>query len=549
MTDIEIAQSKDMKPISSIGKKLGLTVDALEYYGKYKAKVDPTFVDKDKKGKIILVTAISPTPYGEGKTTVTIGLHDALCALTKDSLAVLREPSLGPVFGLKGGATGGGYSQVVPMEDINLHFTGDFHAITSANNLLCAAIDNHLYFGNELQLDPATISFARCLDVNDRALRSITIGESSSKEIRRKDHFNITAASEIMTIFCLASDLEDLRRRIDQIFIGYTFDKKPIYAKDLHVSGSMVALLKDAFKPNLVQTLEHNPVLIHGGPFANIAHGCNSLVATKLGMRLSDYVVTEAGFGSDLGAEKFCDIKCRTGNIQPSCMVLVATIKALKYHGGVSKEEILKENDAAVSKGLCNLEAHLSNLQKFGVPVVVALNRYQSDTEKEVDLVRSFCQQAQVPFEVCTSYSDGGKGAINLAQKVLTSMEKPSHFSYLYPLESDITDKLSILAKEIYHANHVHYSTEALNQIALLHEIKQNNLLICVAKTQYSLSDDPKKLGNPTDYTLEVTGVVLYLGAGFITVLLGNMMTMPGLPQHPNYEQIDCIDGKIKGLF
>ncbi len=549
MTDIEIAQSMKMVPISDIGKKLGLSEEALEYYGKYKAKIDTKQVTSHKNGKLILVTAISPTPYGEGKTTVTIGLHDAFRKLGKDSLAVLREPSLGPVFGLKGGATGGGYSQVVPMEDINLHFTGDFHAITAANNLLCAAIDNQFYFGNSLNLDPKTITFRRCLDVNDRALREVEIGLSSPKETKRNEHFNITAASEIMTIFCLASDMDDLRRRLDNIFIGFTYDGKPIYAKDLKVSGSMMALLKDAMKPNLVQTLEGNPVLIHGGPFANIAHGCNSLIATKLGLRLSDYVITEAGFGSDLGAEKFMDIKCRMGNIKPSCVVLVVTIKALKYHGGLDKDELFEVNPQATKKGLANLEAHLSNLRKFGVPIVVSLNRYNNDTLEEIEVVRKYCAQENVPFAITSSYEDGGQGAVDLAKKVEAVLDSKNNFHFLYKDDLDIEDKLIVLAKEIYHADSVSYSTKAQKQLELLRKIKQNYLPICVAKTQYSLSDDAKKRGNPVHYELQIKDLVLYSGAGFVTILLGDILTMPGLPKNANYEQIDCVDGKITGLF
>lgn len=549
MTDIEIAHLIPMKKIEEVASILGLTSDDLELYGKYKAKINKVNIKKNKKGKLILVTAISPTPYGEGKTTVSIGLHDALCKLGKKSLLTLREPSLGPVFGMKGGATGGGYSQVVPMEDINLHFTGDFHAITAANNLLCAAIDNHLYFGNELHINPDTISFQRCVDMNDRALRTITIGKSMNKEIPREEHFQITAASEIMTILCLATDEKDLKKRINQIVVGYTYDSQPIYVKDFHIAGSMVALLKDAIKPNLVQTLEGNPVLVHGGPFANIAHGCNSLIATNLALKLSDYVVTEAGFGSDLGAEKFIDIKCRIGNLKPNAVVLVATLKSLKYNASIPKEEILKENVEAVKKGISNLKAHIKNLQIFHVPVVVCLNRYQEDTEQEIEVVRKACQECHVFLEESTAYNNGGKGAIALAERVVSVVEQEYDICYPYELDDTLEQKISKLALQIYHANCVRYSKQALKKIKELSMSNYAYYPICVAKTQYSLSDDAKKLGDPRDYELFVQDIRLYAGAGFIAVLLGDIMTMPGLSQHPNYEQIDMKDGKIVGLF
>lgn len=549
MTDLEIAHQYQMLDIKDVAKKLELSEEQLEFYGKYKAKIDPNTVLSNKNGKLILVTAINPTPYGEGKTTVSIGLGDALRKLGKNSLMVLREPSLGPVFGMKGGATGGGYSQIVPMEDINLHFTGDFHAITAANNLLCAAIDNQFYFGNPLQLDPNTISFSRCLDMNDRALRKIQIGLSSTREQERTESFQITAASEIMTIFCLSKDIEDLRNRLDSIFIGYTYQKKPIYAKDLSITGAMLSLLKDAIKPNLVQTLEGNPVLVHGGPFANIAHGCNSLIATKLGLRLSDYVVTEAGFGADLGAEKFLDLKCRIGKLKPSAIVLVATIKALKYNGGLSKEEILVENLDALQRGLSNLLVHIENLKKYEVPFVVCLNQYDTDTKNEISVVEHFCEEEQVPFEISTAYKDGGSGAIKLAQKVISLANEANHFHYLYDDQMTVFEKVEVLAKEIYHAKEVVYSDLALSKLQDIELIHQNYLPICVAKTQYSISDDPKLLGYPKDYTLHVKDVKLYSGAGFITILLGNIMTMPGLPEKPNYEKIDVINHNIVGLF
>lgn len=549
MTDIEIARQKELVPIKEICKKLDLDDNVVDFYGRYKAKIDASKIKKDERGKVILVTAISPTPYGEGKTTVSIGLGDALNQLEKKTMIVLREPSLGPVFGLKGGATGGGYSQVVPMEDINLHFTGDFHAITSANNLLCAAIDNQFYFGNHLNLDPKTICFSRCLDVNDRALRKMEIGLSSDREVTRSESFNITAASEIMTILCLSRDIEDLRRRLDHILIGYTYDKKEVYAADLNISGSLVVLLKDAIKPNLVQTLEGNPALIHGGPFANIAHGCNSIIATKLGMKLCDYVVTEAGFGADLGAEKFFDIKCPVADIKPSAVVLVATIKSLKYNAGVSREDILKENKESVQLGLPNLEVHIDNLKKFHVPFVVCLNKFATDTESEIEVVRAFCEEKQVPFTMSTAYVDGGNGAIDLAKKVLELTKLENHFAPLYDTNQSILSKISILAKEIYHADNVVYSEKAKMKIQALDISTHKNLPICIAKTQYSISDDSKKLGYPKDYTLHVSDVRIYSGAGFITVLLGSIMTMPGLPEVPNYEQIDLKEDKIVGLF
>lgn len=549
MTDLEIAQQTKKLDIKTVASNLGLDQEVVTLYGKEKAKIDYEKIKGEKKGNLILVTAISPTPYGEGKTTVSIGLNDALCRLNKKSLLSLREPSLGPVFGMKGGATGGGYSQVVPMEDINLHFTGDFHAITAANNLLCAAIDNHLYFGNALQLDPKTISFSRCLDINDRALRKIQIGLSMEKEIVREEHFSITAASEIMTITCLASGLEDLRNRIDQIVIGYTYDLKPVYASDLQVTGSMVTLLKDAIKPNLVQTLEGNPALVHGGPFANIAHGCSSLIATTLSLQLADYVITEAGFGSDLGSEKFMDIKCRIGDIKPSVIVLVATLKALKYNAGIAKEDILKENVEAVTLGSSNLKAHIENLKQFQIPIVVCLNRYQEDSEAEILEVKKLCHQWNVFVEESTAYLEGSKGAISLAKKVISLSKTKSSICHPYSLEDSIQSKIEALAYKIYHAKTISYSKQAKEKIKQLNQTKYQQLPICVAKTQYSISDHPNLLGDPREYELYVKDINLYAGAGFITVLLGDMILMPGLPKHPNYEQIDYIDERITGLF
>lgn len=537
MTDIEIARSATKKPIQEIASSLGLKEDDYILYGNDKAKI----VKKpdSSKGKLILVTAISPTPYGEGKTTVSIGLGDAFHQLHKNAVLVLREPSMGPVFGMKGGAAGGGYSQVIPMEDINLHFTGDFHAITSANDLLCAAIDNHIYHGNELGIDEVT--FNRCLDVNDRALRRIQLDIRSEK-------FNITAASEIMALLCLANDFDDLRRMLGNIVIGYAKDKSLIYAKDLHIEGALATLLKDAFYPNLVQTLEHTPAIIHGGPFANIAHGCNSIVATKLGMSLGDYVITEAGFGADLGAEKFLNIKCRKAGISPDAIVLVATIKALKYNAGVSRDDILKENVEAVSAGLCNLEAHVSNLKKAGIPLVVCVNAYDSDTKKEQNVVLDWCSRHNIPVAVSTAYCDGGSGAISLARVVDAVLQQPKDFHFLYSDSDSIEDKIYQLVTEIYHASQVEYSDEAKKKLQLIKENNLSYLPICGAKTQYSLSDDAKKLGNPKDYTIYVRDIELYHGAGFITVLFGNILRMPGLPKHPNYEKIDLVDNEIVGL-
>ena len=537
MTDIEISQNSNKLEIAEVASKLGLNNQDIIPYGYDKAKIKKEILAP--KGKLILVTAISPTPYGEGKTTVSIGLHDALSYLGKSSLAVLREPSMGPVFGMKGGATGGGYSQVVPMEDINLHFTGDFHAIESANNLLCAAIDNHIFQGNEL--DIKEVLFKRCLDVNDRALRNIKLEN-------RMDSFNITAASEIMALFCLADSFSDLKERLGKIVVALNGKNEFVYAKDLKVEGAMAVLLKDAFLPNLVQTLENNPVLIHGGPFANIAHGCNSVNATKMALGLADYVVTEAGFGADLGAEKFYDIKCRKAGIKTDCTVLVATVKALKYHGGVSKEDIYQQNDLALKKGLANLDKHYMNLKKFGKNVVVCLNRYDTDSKEEIETIKEHCSEKGMPFEVSTAYSDGGQGAICLAKKVLELCECNNEFSLLYEDNLGIKEKIKKVAFEIYSTRDVKYSAEALEKIKLLEKNNLSYLPICVAKTQYSLSDDAKKIGVPTDFEVTVRDITLYNGAGIITVLLGNIMTMPGLPKKANYENIDLVEEKIIGI-
>ena len=539
MTDIEIARNAVKKDIREIAASLGLKDEDYVLYGNDKAKIVKTA--GNSRGKLILVTAISPTPYGEGKTTVSIGLGDAFHKLHKNAVLVLRQPSMGPVFGMKGGAAGGGYSQVIPMDDINLHFTGDFHAITAANDLLCAAIDNHIFHGNELGID--TVIFNRCLDVNDRALRRIQLEN-------RNEKFNITAASEIMALFCLANSLDELKKMLGDIVIGYTKDKKLIYARDLKIEGALTVLLKDAFYPNLVQTLEHTPAIIHGGPFANIAHGCNSIVATKLGLSLGDYVITEAGFGSDLGAEKFLDIKCRKANISPDVIVLVATIKALKYNAGISKEDILKENVNAVERGICNLEAHFNNMKKYGVEVVVCLNAYDTDTKDEQQVVIEWCRSRGIPVSVSTAYSDGGSGAIDLAYKVEEALTVPSDFHFLYEDNDSIQNKIFKLVTEIYHAdpNGIEYSDEALKKIKMLEENNLSYLPICGAKTQYSLSDDAKKLGNPKNFSIYVRDIELYHGAGFITVLFGNILRMPGLPSKPNYEKIDIVDDKIIGL-
>lgn len=545
-SDIEIANSAKILPIKEVASKINLNEEDIDLYGKYKAKINK--VSGNKNGKLILVTAINPTPYGEGKTTVSIGLIDALNKLGKNTVGALREPSLGPVFGLKGGATGGGYSQVIPMDDINLHFNGDFHAITSANNLLSSAIDNHIYYGNSLNIDINNIKFQRCLDLNDRALRNITI-DIDGKGLLRKDKFNITAASEIMVILCLAKDINDLKNRLGNILVAYGINGNPIYAKDLRVEGAMTAILKEAIKPNLVQTLEHNPVIIHGGPFANIAHGCNSVLATKTALKLSDYVVTEAGFGSDLGAEKFLDIKCRLNNLKPNAIVLVTTIKALKYNAGISKEELYNENVDAVTNGLCNLKAHIDNLRKFNISLIVCLNKYNTDYQSEIDIVKNYCQELNVPFSISTAYADGGSGAINLAETVISNCSN-TDIKYIYELEDSIKEKIEKLAHNIYHASSVKYSDKALEEIERIEKINLGNLPVCIAKTQYSISDDKNKLGYPTDYEITVKDIRVYAGAGFITVLLGDILTMPGLPKIPNYEKIDVDENdKIIGIF
>ena len=541
--DIDIARSVKLNKINSVARSLGVKRENIIPYGDYMGKIKFDKIDDNKNGKLILVTSINPTSYGEGKTTVSIGLNDALCSLGKNSVAVLREPSLGPVFGIKGGACGGGYSQVVPMEDINLHFTGDIHAITTANNLISAAIDNHIYFGNELDIDVNNICFKRCMDMNDRALRNIELSN-------RHESFNITAASEIMSVLCLSNDFHDLKRKLANILIAYNSKGEAIFARDLKLEGALATILKDAIRPNLVQTLEHNPAIIHGGPFANIAHGCNSIIATKLGLKLADYVVTEAGFGSDLGAEKFFDIKCRYAGLKPDCVVIVVTIKALKYNGGVSDEDILKEDVEALQKGISNLEVHIENMLKYTSNIVVTLNKFDTDTKREIDFIRQFLLGKQVRFAINESYMRGGKGCIDLASKVLDACSCDNDFKLLYDEKLSIREKIEIIAKEIYHASGVLYDDSALESISNIEKLGLDKLPVCIAKTQYSISDNPKLLGYPKGYDVTVRGVSVYSGAGFIVVYLGNIMTMPGLSRRPNYEKIDIDDNyNIEGLF
>ncbi len=555
LTDIEIAQQAKMLPIREIAAKAEIPEEALEYYGKYKAKISEEYIhstENNPDGKLILVTAINPTPAGEGKTTTSIGLGQAMSKMGKKTMIALREPSLGPVFGIKGGAAGGGYAQAVPMEDINLHFTGDMHAITAANNLLCAMIDNHLQQGNALGIDPRRILFKRCLDMNDRALRFINVGLGGKVNgVPREDGFIITVASEIMAILCLADNLMDLKERIASILVAYTWDNKPVYARDLKAEGAMTVLLKDALKPNLVQTLENTPVLMHGGPFANIAHGCNSVQATKLAMKLADYAITEAGFGSDLGAEKFFDIKCRKAGLKPDCVVVVATVRALKYNGGVAKADLNTENVEALKAGIVNLKAHVENMQKFGVPAVVAINRFPSDTEAELQVIDDCCKEMGVCYALSEVFAKGGEGGIQLAEKVLETLEtKESHFAPIYELNLPVKEKIAAISQKIYGAKDVAYSTGAEKAIAEINALGHGDLPICMAKTQYSLSDDPTQLGRPEGFTLHVSEVKLSAGAGFIVVLTGSIMTMPGLPKAPAAERIDIDEnGVITGLF
>ncbi len=555
LTDIEIAKQADIKPISDIAEKLGISADELEFYGKYKAKLPLSLLKKyenKEDGKLILVTAINPTPAGEGKTTVTVGLGEAMNRIGKKAVIALREPSMGPVFGIKGGAAGGGYAQVIPMEDINLHFTGDMHAITAANNLLCAIIDNHIQQGNELRIDPRRILFKRCLDMNDRALRNVVIGLGGKVNgVPREDGFMITVASEIMAILCLSSGIKDLKDRLGSILTAYTYDGTPVYARDLNAVGSMAALLKDAIKPNLVQTLENTPALMHGGPFANIAHGCNSVTATRLALKLGDYCITEAGFGADLGAEKFLDIKCRCAGLKPSCVVIVATIRALKYNGGVPKTELSKENIVALKNGIVNLETHIENMRKYGLPVVVAINRFATDTEAEIETIEAFCKEKDVPVSLTKVFAHGGEGGKELAEKVVKTIEtKEAHFKPIYDEKLSIKEKLNVLAKEIYRAGDVVFTSNAEKAISEIEKLGKDKLPICVAKTQYSLSDDPQKLGSPKGFTLTVRDVRLSAGAGFIVALTGDIMTMPGLPKQPAAYKIDVDDdGNVSGLF
>ena len=554
-TDIEIAQEATLLPIKEVAANIGIKEDDLELYGKYKAKFDSHFMDEVKNnedGKLVLVTAINPTPAGEGKTTTSVGVSQALNKLGKKTICALREPSLGPCFGIKGGAAGGGYAQVLPMEDLNLHFTGDFHAITSANNLLAAMLDNHIQQGNALGIDPRNIVWKRCVDMNDRVLRNIVVGLGNKMDgMVREDHFVITVASEIMAILCLADDLADLKRRLGRIIVAYTFEGNPVTADDLQATGAMTALLKDAIKPNMIQTLEHTPALVHGGPFANIAHGCNSVRATKLALKISDITITEAGFGADLGAEKFMDIKCRKAGLKPDAVVLVATVRALKYNGGVAKQDLGEENLEALKKGIVNLEKHIENIQKYGVPVVVTLNSFVTDTEAENEFIRSFCEERDCEFALAKVWEKGGEGGIELAEKVLDTLEnKESNFHVLYEDELSLTEKIEKISKEIYGANGVVYEPAAKKQLAKIEEMGFGHFPICMAKNQYSLSDDAKKLGRPENFDIHIREVYVSAGAGFVVALTGAVMTMPGLPKVPAANNIDVTDdGKITGLF
>lgn len=554
-TDIQIAQEATMLPIKDVAASIGIEEDDLELYGKYKAKISDELINRTKKnpdGKLILVTAINPTPAGEGKTTTSVGLGEAFGRLGKKALIALREPSLGPCFGIKGGAAGGGYAQVVPMEDLNLHFTGDFHAITSANNLLAALLDNHIQQGNELGIDPRQIVWKRCMDMNDRVLRNIVVGLGSKMDgMVREDHFVITVASEIMAILCLADDMADLKKRLGRIIVAYTFDGKPVTADDLQATGSMAALLKDALKPNLIQTLEHTPAIVHGGPFANIAHGCNSVRATKTALKLADYVITEAGFGADLGAEKFFDIKCRMAGLKTDAVVLVATIRALKYNGGVPKDELSSENLDALKAGIVNLEKHIENLHKFGVPVVVTLNSFVTDTKAETDFVEQFCKERGCEFALSEVWEKGGEGGIDLANKVLETIEhKESNFKVLYDDSLSLKEKIETVAKEIYGADGVTYSPAAERELKRITDLGMGDFPVCMAKTQYSLSDDAKKLGRPSGFKINVREVYASAGAGFVVAVNGSIMTMPGLSKKPAAYGIDVDDnGVITGLF
>ncbi len=554
-TDIQIAQEAVLKPIVDIAAELDITMDDLELYGKYKAKISDEYMERissNTNGKLILVTAINPTPAGEGKTTTSVGLGQAFGKLGKKAIIALREPSLGPCFGIKGGAAGGGYAQVVPMEDLNLHFTGDFHAITSANNLLAALLDNHIQQGNSLQIDTRQVVWKRCLDMNDRVLRNIVVGMGSKTDgVVREDHFVITVASEIMAILCLADDMEDLKARLSRIVVAYNYAGEPVTAGELNAVGAMAALLKDALKPNLIQTLEHTPALVHGGPFANIAHGCNSVRATKTALKMADYCITEAGFGADLGAEKFFDIKCRMAGLKPDAVVLVATIRALKYNGGVPKNELSAENPDALKKGIVNLEKHIENLQKYNVPIVVTLNSFITDTDAEVEYVKNFCEERNCEFALSRVWEHGGEGGVELAQKVIETLEnKESHFNVLYPDDITLKEKIETVAKEIYGAGNVIFAPAALKQLDRLEQLGFGHMPVCMAKNQYSLSDDPTLLGRPEGFDLNIREVYVSAGAGFVVVLTGAVMTMPGLPKTPAAFGIDVDEnGKITGLF
>ncbi len=554
-TDIQIAQEAVLEPVTAVAERAGIPQEELELYGRYKAKISDTYLSRIQNradGKLILVTAINPTPAGEGKTTVTVGLGEAFGQLGKRAVIALREPSLGPCFGIKGGAAGGGYAQVVPMEDLNLHFTGDFHAITSANNLLAALLDNHIQQGNELQIDTRQVVWKRCLDMNDRVLRNIVVGMGAKADgVVREDHFVITVASEIMAILCLATDMKDLKERLSRIVVAYNYGGEPVTAGQLQAVGAMAALLKDALKPNLIQTLEHTPALVHGGPFANIAHGCNSIIATRAALKMADYCITEAGFGADLGAEKFFDIKCRKAQLAPDAVVLVATVRALKYNGGVPKAELSTENQEALKKGIVNLEKHIENLQKYGVPVVVALNAFTADTEAEIAYVKRFCEERGCDFALARVWEQGGKGGVELAEKVLQTLEqKESHFRLLYEDSLPLRDKIVRVATEIYGAGKVHFAPAALKQLKRLEELGYGELPVCMAKNQYSLSDDPTLLGRPENFEMNIREVYVSAGAGFVVVLTGAVVTMPGLSKNPAAYEIDVNDeGMITGLF
>lgn len=554
-TDIEIAQEARLLPVTEVAKQLGIEEDELELYGKYKAKLSDELWEKIKDrpdGRLVLVTAINPTPAGEGKTTTSVGLGQAFAKINKKAVIALREPSLGPCFGVKGGAAGGGYAQVVPMEDLNLHFTGDFHAITSANNLLAAMLDNHIEQGNELGIDPNQIVWKRCVDMNDRVLRNVVVGLGKKTDgVVREDHFSITVASEIMAIFCLAEDMSDLKKRLSNIIVAYTYDGKPVTAAQLNAVGAMAALLKDAIKPNIIQTLEHTPAIVHGGPFANIAHGCNSVRATRMALKLADYTITEAGFGADLGAEKFFDIKCRKAGLKPDVVVLVATVRALKYNGGVPKTELADENLDALKKGIVNLEKHIENLKKYGVPVVVTLNRFATDSEAELSFVKDFCEKRGCDFALSEVWEKGGEGGIELAGKIVSTIEnKQSDFHVLYADELPIVKKIETICKEIYGAAAVNFEPAAIKAIEKIEGIGYGHFPVCMAKTQYSLSDDQTRLGRPEGFTMNIREVYVSAGAGFVVALTGTIMTMPGLPKKPAAERIDVTDdGKIVGLF